>query len=155
VDYYMPSPPRPLQVWELKPGRKARRRLNLDNVSGAPDFSPDEKSLAVGLPDGAIVFYDPKTGDPIRRLGGGHPAETLSFSPDGRSLAVASSSRATVEIRDLDSGKVVRTLKHEAGVQAVAWRPGGAVKGLLPLLATGCRDQRIYLWEGREGESPR
>jgi WD40 repeat protein/tRNA A-37 threonylcarbamoyl transferase component Bud32 len=163
VDYYMSSP-RGLQVWELKPG--PTKPWVLDKVSGGPCFSPDEKALAVGLTDGAVSLRDPASGEEIRRLPPGVPAESLAFRPDGKALAIANSTQPEVQIRELPSGKIVRTLKHEAGVLAVAWRPTtGTEEGsklplppsptVQPLLATGCYDQRIYLWEAHESASPR
>jgi WD40 repeat protein len=154
VFYYERTPHRPLQVWELKPG-VSRPWMQIEDVSGDPAFSADERSLAVALPGGAIALFDLSSRRRTELPSGVVPG-TLAFSPDGRRLAVASTRQPVVEVRELPSGKVLRRLEHEAGVQAVAWNPQtSSEEGVLPLLATGCQDNRIYLWGNREGEPPR
>jgi WD40 repeat protein len=152
VDYFNRAP-RPMQLWELKPDGR-HLRLSVEKVSGSAAFSPDERTLAVGLPDGAIALYDLVGGGEPKRLPKGTPAEVLAFSPDERLLAAGSVAQPVVQVRELPSGEIVRTLKHEAGVQALAWCPEGSEEGSLPLLASGCMDHRIYLW-GSKGQAPR
>jgi WD40 repeat protein len=154
VVYAQRTPHRLLEVWELKPG-ESRRFLELEGVSGDPAFSHDESTLAVGLPSGQITLYDLPGGQPRAPFLTGAVAEMMAFSPDGQALAVASIHRAVVEIHELLSGKIVRTLRHETGVQSVAWCPQGSDENVLPQLASGCRDQRIYLWSSRDGTPPR
>src|SRR5262249_43794766 len=105
--------PRPLWVWELKPGVR-RPLLTVDDAPGGVDFSPDERTLAAALPDGSVSLFELPSGEKRRDLPPGAPAERLAFRPDGRALACASTRQPVVEVRDLSSGTIVRTLKHPA-----------------------------------------
>ena len=51
-----------------------------------------------------------------------------------------------MQLRDLQTGQVLHKLCHREGMQAVAWQPEGS------LLATGCEDRRIRLWDGAAGQ---
>src|SRR5262249_36925700 len=72
--------------------------------------------------------------------------DRLALHPEGHLLAVASTSRPGVQVRDVETGAVLRELPHAPGVQAVAWRPDGS------LLATGGADPRIRLWGPSPGQ---
>jgi WD40 repeat protein len=61
-------------------------------------------------------------------------------------LAVNSIKEPGVQLRDLKTGSVLQTLRHPTGVQAAAWPPDGH------LLATGCDNHRIYLWDAASGK---
>jgi WD40 repeat protein len=130
----------PLELWELKPG-VSRPLLVVADVACEPEFSPDGRSIAVGLPDDTVRLFDLASGQESRRTTTSPTASRLAFHPDGHKLAVASTSQPRVQVYDLDSGRVLSTLEHPEGVQAVAWHPEGR------LLATGCNDHRIYLWD--------
>jgi serine/threonine protein kinase/WD40 repeat protein len=135
----------PLEVWELAEG-KGRRVLALADVAARPEFTPDGRTLVVALADGALALHNLDTGSEVRRLPPGWPAARLALQPGGSLLAVASTAKAGVQVRDLTSGKVVRELSHPLGVQGVAWHPEGR------LLAAGCNDRRIHLWDALSGQ---
>src|SRR5262249_7009630 len=142
---------RPLEVWELQPG-VSRPLILLADAATQPEFSPDGRSLAVGLPDNSLCLFDLATGQQTTRVALDLIPERLAFHPDGEKLAISSttpsgsgSAAGQVQVRALQSGRTLYTLPHPAGVQAVAWHPQGR------LLATGCDDRRIYLWDGVNG----
>jgi serine/threonine protein kinase/WD40 repeat protein len=132
----------PLEIWELKPG-VSRPLVALADATGEAEFSPDGQTFAVGLPDQSVGVFDLASGREVRRLTTGLTAFRLAFHPDGHKLAVAGITQARVQVHDLESGRVLYTLSHPKGVQALAWHPEGR------LLASGCDDRRIYLWELR------
>jgi serine/threonine protein kinase/WD40 repeat protein len=136
---------RPLQVWELKPG-VSQPLLALPDAATQPDFSPDGRTLAVGLSDNSLRLFDLTTGQETKRVALDLLPERLAFHPDGQKLAVSSTQQPRVQVCDLPSGQLVYKLPHPAGVQAVAWHSRGR------LLATGCDDHLIYLWDGASGE---
>jgi WD40 repeat protein len=93
-----------------------------------------------------VARFDLIRGKEVALLAPGWPAARLSLSHDGRLLAVASTERKGVQVRDAETGKVLRELPHPVGVQAVVWAPSGG------LLVSGCDDHRIYLWDAKTGE---
>jgi WD40 repeat protein len=69
--------------------------------------------------------------------------EDVAFSPDGKTLAMASHSGAAsnVYLWDVVSGKLLDTLKgHSGSVEAVVFSPDGRT------LASGGNDQTVRLW---------
>jgi WD40 repeat protein/tRNA A-37 threonylcarbamoyl transferase component Bud32 len=153
AEHSMPGPRR-LHVWDLK-AKPVPASWTSDEVSAPADFSPDDRTLAVVCRGDSIRLYDPSSGKEVRRLADKVPAARLLFHPDGRSIAVACTKEPVVQVRAVGSGKILRTLRHESEVQAMAWRPLSGAGGLLPVLAVGCYDQRIYLWEDQDGQPPR
>jgi WD40 repeat protein len=70
----------------------------------------------------------------------------LTFSPDGKTLALASGN-STVKLWDAASGAVVQTLKsHSASVNAVAFSPDGKT------LASVSGDMTVKLWGAPTGD---
>jgi serine/threonine protein kinase/WD40 repeat protein len=136
---------RPLQVWELKSG-VSQPLLTLADAATQPEFSPDGRTLAIGMPDKSLRLFDLTTGQETKRVPLDLLPERLAFHPDGQKIALSSTQQHGVQVRDLLSGRVMYSLPHPAGVQAVAWHPRGQ------LLATGCDDHLIYLWDGSSGE---
>jgi WD40 repeat protein len=133
-------PPGRLRVWHL--GRNQAVLEPPDKVHSL-DFSPDSRQLAVGHPaDGSISLYALASGERVGHLAAGPTPDRLAFHPDGRQLAVASHlGQPAVHVRDLSTGKVLVDLPHPDGVWAIAWRGDGK------LLAAGCQDRRIYVWD--------
>jgi WD40 repeat protein len=113
------------------------------------DFSPDGRLLAIGHQDRSIRLFSTASGEELRRMTPGAAFGDLSFHPDGNELAVAGYAERIVEIRDVGTGKVVRTLSmpaDESGTSyVVRWHPDGE------LLAAGTAGGRIYIWNARTG----
>src|SRR5262249_26720780 len=66
--------------------------------------------------------------------------EDVAFSPNGKTLALASR-EATVQLWDVATGKLLKTLKgHSSAVTAVAFSPDGRT------LASGSVDHTVRLW---------
>ena len=122
----------PLEVWDLKPG-VSRPLIALDDAAAAPEFSPDGRTIAVGMPDDSVRLFDLASSREARHLAVGLTPSRLAFHPDGHKLAVASTSQPGVQVYDLESGQVLFTLPHPRGVQAVA----AGARRRLPVALTG------------------
>jgi WD40 repeat protein len=90
----------------------------------------------------------PHAGFKLRHTLRGHAGWVyrMALSPDGRILASPSSDK-TVRLWDTESGRILRTLEHQAGVTSVGWSPDGtrlAVGG-------GYQDRKVYLWDAATG----
>ncbi|MCS7016517.1 MAG: WD40 repeat domain-containing protein [Gemmatales bacterium] len=115
-------------------------------------FSPDGQVLAAG-DSGNVRLYDASTGETLRVLEWGERRWTtkyLTFSPDGRWLAVGKGNRdsvGVVEVWDWRTGKLVwARLGHPRGVTALAYSPDGR------FLLSASLDQTVTVWDGAQGE---
>jgi RNA polymerase sigma factor (sigma-70 family) len=171
-----------LRAVELSSGRELRRvETSSDESFKLLSVSPDGKSLAVVAVKGfmindplpsAIVVYDTTTLVERRRIAGDFQlAEDLTFSIDGRMLAVAVPDRDTnpighepsassALIYDVATGDMARRFPVKGfGVGSVAFSPDGKT------IAAGIGDRTVRLYDlatgtermprpGREGAVP-
>lgn len=121
--------PLPARLFEIG-GDRPPIALEQSEALARATFSPDGK-LVVGDRFGAPI-WDAETGRLLRRLNGTERSiEVHAFSPDGRLLA-AGDSEGGVRLREIEGGRVVRTLEPpeaaKAGwIQSVAFSPDGAL----------------------------
>jgi signal transduction histidine kinase len=134
-------------VWDL-----ARQEIILRCRAWAFDrtleFSPDSHQLVVAEAGGAIQLYDfanPSVARTIQKDLRWHRAH---FSPDGRLLGIYSETANVVSIKEVATGREVARLMHPGTVLGLAWDPGGQV------LATGCFDDRVFLWQIDKPDQP-
>ncbi len=108
-------------------------------VSGA--FSPDGKTVAVGLTDGSISLWNLVEGTQIGVLrDNALRVDSLDFSPDGTTLA-AGSRDGRVNLWDVTTHRLIGTLRgHTSLVWGVAFSPDGK------RLATCSRDGSVQIW---------
>ena len=108
--------------------------------------SPDGKQLATGGVDGAIRIWNLADGQLLRVLVGHNSyVHSLSWSPDGKTLASGGGWDATIRLWNATSGMPLRVFKSPKGyVGRVAWASNGA-----KLLATGDHSGWLWLWDVR------
>jgi eukaryotic-like serine/threonine-protein kinase len=134
-------------VWDLK-------RPEPETILAVPadlqrlHFSPDGRLVATVQMDKSIRLYELPSGKHWKDLPIGQLGTLLSFHPDSRKLAVASGQ--TVSIHALDDGQEPVRIAHppSARVRSLAWRGDGS------MLATGCYDAQVYVWDMRDLRQP-
>jgi WD40 repeat protein len=143
-----------LTLWDLGADRPPQRLTGL-MVAGLA-FAPDGETLASGEWGNVLQVRDAATGRPRVDCAGHHNPHAgagrrsecvyaVAFSPDGRTLASASSD-GTARLWDPATGKERRQLEgHRDGVTAVAFAPDGKT------LASGGADHTVRLWDAATG----
>lgn len=128
-----------LKVWDAASGNELRS-LKLAPVKAAA-FSRDGGTLAVAHP-GLIKILDTASWIETDSLPAApEPAfSVLAFSPDGKQLA-ALGAHQEVDVWDLESRRVVKTLEHEDYVMSITW------SAETNTLATGGRDGALLIWD--------
>jgi WD40 repeat protein len=153
-----------LLLWETRTGSE-RLRIELDGSSAgdadrglgriyvllsrgargefvgmAQAFSPDGKTLAVGIGN-VIYLWDVNTGKELRQFAGVQiAAAVLAFSPDGKLLAAGRDDG--IRLWRADTGALWCDIPgHEHPVTALAFSPDGKT------LASGSEDSTVLVWD--------
>ncbi|WP_097274933.1 nSTAND1 domain-containing NTPase [Streptomyces sp. TLI_55] len=133
-----------VRIWHLATGALRIARTDHDEPVRAVAFAPDSRTLAVVriTPTGEqITLHDAVTGRPRRTIDPGTTAPlTLTFGPDGHTLATASTGNGTVRTWDTRTGRLQGTFRVSAEVSSLAFSPDGRT------LATGSA-RGVQLWD--------
>jgi WD40 repeat protein len=137
-----------LVAWDARTGRQLFDLGNGMNAS-AFDIAPGSGLLGVGTEGGQVLMLDPRTGrrtaPPIQAATG--EMDQISFSPDGRSFAVASDDH-TASVWDVRSGtRVGNTFGPYNGIIPLAlFEPNGRV--LIELASSAIEwPMNVNTWE--------
>ncbi|MDR0902326.1 MAG: protein kinase [Opitutaceae bacterium] len=148
----------PIRVWDTRELRMAfeinqrapkKRPYQSVRFWFGCSFSRDGKLAAIELSEGGYTIHETATGRELARFPDKFSAYALSLDDTGRRLAYADRGAGIVEIRDTLTGEKRHTLEHPAEVFCLEWSPDGT------LLAVGCNDALIYLWNTATGERHR
>jgi serine/threonine protein kinase/WD40 repeat protein len=138
VGHFISGRPPEVAVWEFHEG-KLGRKIPVEHQCV---FSPDSRFVAGVRADGAVAIYELPSGREVKRLAKELGAIGVTFHPDGRQLAVhVESDKRVLVVIDRETGKEVARYPHPQAINEPAWRGDGQ------LLAVGCDDQRIYVWD--------
>ena len=142
------SQPPNFYIWDLKeneatasfPGRDCR----------TVDFSRDGRLAAISFHHGndtnhPIIIYDLATQQTINTLEHGTLPYIITFNPVKNELATSSQESSNVLIWDAISGQKLAQFHHPDVLGEIDWNPDGQ------LLACGCADNQIYLWDVASG----
>ncbi|KAG0309424.1 hypothetical protein BGZ98_002612 [Dissophora globulifera] len=120
--------------------------LDEEDVMESCAYSPNGATLAVGLWNGNISFYNTLTWEKTRVLYGHDNAITsIAFSPNGQQIA-SGSYDTTVRLWDTQTGAPGAILSgHTDDVTSVVFSPSGQH------VASGSRDMTVRLWDTETG----
>jgi WD40 repeat protein len=135
-------------------GREVSRFVEDPGQIVSVAFSPDGRLVAWGCMDGTVGLREAATGKVRHRLRSGAAVFALAFSPDGKTLASATTGllsarrRGTACLWEVATGRARwQTPVPEGGAYALTFSPDGRT------LASGGGDHRVHRWDlaaGRE-----
>jgi internalin A len=145
-----------LSTWNLTTGLQKQKVMDL--VEGSPvmaSLSPDGKSLAIGTYEGNVWVGEVASGrkkwsGPFGKIDNRENA--LTFSPDGKLLAVGGGDLKTgfLKLLDAENGQVKHSLEgYEGGVLSLTFSPDGK------LLISSGYDGPARFWEVETGKQGR
>jgi RNA polymerase sigma factor (sigma-70 family) len=137
-------------LWDVESGKRIQEiRHPKGEQMWTAALAPDGKTLATAGDGRVVRLWDPETGKESGRLeGAGEPTHSLSFTPDGKTLAAAAGS--SILLWDVKTGKQILPAEgHHGELRAVAFSPAAA------LLASAGDDHAIVLWDATTGKEVR
>jgi WD40 repeat protein len=136
------------RIWDSTTGDLLRTSPDPGGWVGAVAFSPVEPLLAAGDSNGKVMLWRYDTQQTPAVLQHSHLVDRLTFSPDGKLLATATTD-GVVTVWDVTSGagtEVYRWHAHAGRATTVAFSRDGA------LLATAGDDHVAKIWDLANGE---
>ncbi len=118
-------------------------------------YSPDGKELAgVDKENFTVYFYQVGIPEPTRSLKWEESASPVLygayFSPDWHTLAWIA--RGTVQLMDVQSGQLGKTLSHEDFIDGVAWSPSGKSLAVISAFTDGgSLKPGVVIWNTQNG----
>jgi WD40 repeat protein len=135
-----------VEIWRVRDGRLLETIEDRDistGTFGVLDWGAGGRVLAVQVVPRYVKLWDIGTGKLLTILGPGpRQVESVSFSPDGRLVAMGGDS---LELWDADEGTRVHELNGHVYVSSLAFSPDGE------LLASGGTTGEIRLWRTSDG----
>jgi RNA polymerase sigma factor (sigma-70 family) len=92
-------------------------------------WSPDGKRVATGTKDGAIAVIEATSGKVLHSFATERPMNAITFTPDGKSLAISFDNSSEPSIWDIETGKMLEEIGSQARAtfpaQHIAFSPDG------------------------------
>ncbi len=135
-----------VKLWELSTGNELRSFSVEKTTVWCLAFSPDSRRLAAACRDWTIKLWDAASGRELEPLSGlRNHFERVAISSDGRYIASSSFGSELIQLW----GQDVRMLNAGTEVRAISFSPDGR------LLASGCANYTVKLWEVATGQEVR
>lgn len=132
-------------VWDLPTVAQQAILSGHSGLIRAIAFSPADDVIVTGADDGAMRFWDSKTGDNLSIRDLGAPVTTLEFSPDGKLLAIGLS-RVNDNLLILDEIPAAQLASYQlptAGLTSLGFSPDGS------MLVVGAAEGLFSVWNTR------
>lgn len=147
---------RQIELWDAATAKRLKVAPFKHAQIATAAFSPEGELLAIADHNALVLWRLDK--DTHERIELGRIVRSLAFSPDGKLLAEGPSAGKHIQIRDIETRKVVQTLTNDAtrpmGIARLAFTQGGRV-------LVACDDikmdkkipapHRIYFWDIADG----
>ena len=158
-----------VRLWDAATGKTQAILTGYMRINTAA-YSPDSKTIATGNQDGKVYFWNVSTAALQNTFTGDKDGIIfkITYSPDGKTIAVVSSYNDRVLLRDAKTGKHKATLKHfglidtiflllqnrEYDIGPIAYSPDGNT------IVTGgdyytVEKGTVYLWNAKTGKRKR
>ncbi|KAF8834635.1 WD40 repeat-like protein [Paxillus ammoniavirescens] len=135
-----------VQIWDAATGN------GIISIRNSPVTSlawTADGTHVIGGGYGEVTIWNSQTGEQLRTWKA-HDDKwvRLSLSPSGSHLATFSWNDNTAFVFDVSTGEQIAALKHDKNARGIAYSPSGKY------IATGCMDEKFYLWEAPVVEDP-
>ena len=119
-----------IMLWDLATGKNTLTPNPMKNREGQAcvAFSPDGRILAMGAGGNEITLYEVATAKTTQllKLNDEYADPTLTFSPDGKTLAASGRCTFAIRLFDVAAGMITTTLKPGlTSVHSLAFLPDG------------------------------
>jgi WD40 repeat protein len=145
-----------IEIWDTATTKKLKAAPFKSTRIDAAQFSPDGKLLAISDHNELVLWRWEENAH--ERVDLGRCVGSLTFTPDGKFLAEGPTPGDNIQIRDMETRKVVQTLanptKRSLSVPRMAYTQGGRVLIALDNLTSakeGRVQSRINLWDTVSG----
>ena len=158
-----------VRLWDAATGQSKAILTGYTRINTAA-YAPDSQTIVTGNQDGMVHFWDVSTAALQNSFTGDKNGIifNITYSPDGKTIAVVSSYNDRVLLRDAKTGKHKATLEHfglidtiflllqnrEYDIGPIAYSPDGKT------IVTGgdyytVEKGTVYLWDARTGTRKR